>query len=135
MSIFPTLPRRHRAPVLTVLLMITTVLLGTAVPAHAGENERISVAGGEAFFTAEDEIIWATNGRKDGYCIKAELGWYEWNGWEFEWITAQAVQCGANDYSYNDINLPEGQEVKLRVCYSHGEYDVVRCSGWQKAVA
>ena len=61
--------------VVGILLVAGLALGGTASTAHAGKNQSITVAGGQATFQHYGEILTASDTRKDGRCVTATIKW------------------------------------------------------------
>ncbi|WUI02403.1 hypothetical protein OHR68_11560 [Spirillospora sp. NBC_00431] len=115
-----------RAAVVSIAMV--ALVAGATLPAHAGDNQHISLTGGGVHFTAYGEILHATDSRKDGYCISAELKVGE--------LTYGAHACGDGKVGYHDLDISEGKKVWLRGCYSTQRGTRLHwCSEWQGAIA
>ena len=108
---------------------LTLAVLGFSVPAaSAGRSEQIITKGGIVQFRAHGEILAATDTRADGYAVRAELYWAGGKAWIADFGFEDARERSVN------LSLPEGTDVKLRMCYI-AEGHSVRCSGLQRAEA
>ncbi|WUH97701.1 hypothetical protein OHR68_29855 [Spirillospora sp. NBC_00431] len=117
------------ARVAVVGIATAALIAGVTVPANAGDNQHISLTGGGVHFTAYGEILHATDSRKDGYCITAEL--------KLGGVTIGRVSaCGDGKVVDDDLDIAEGKKVWLRGCYSTvGGSRNHWCSEWQGAIA
>jgi hypothetical protein len=139
---FPTTPgslRRARTRIAATLATTAVALIGamTMTSAHAapepgdrphpGEDERIEVAGGIAWFFHHGEILKVWDVRKDGLGVRAHL--LEVGSSR---VTDRGVGGGPKS---KNLSIYEGAKVELRICYIDKSGDTVRCSQGQVAYA
>lgn len=128
MSIWPL------ARILGVLLLSSVAIVAsTATAAHAGTSQAITVNGGQATFQHYGEILTATDTRKDGRCVTAVAS-FTGAGPNSPVVYERVRACGRGDVSRKNMNLTEGEYVRLKVCYTGGG-KAERCSKWQDATA
>jgi hypothetical protein len=108
-----------------------TGLAVSAPTALAGKSQTIDTKGGHVEFQHTGERLLARDDRRDGYSVSAELALAE--GLPLDSVVDGD---GANS-TPNSKRFPlrEGTNVLVRMCYLQRQWEIVRCSGWQRAQA
>ena len=114
-------------------MLATAAVVAPVSAAHAGSDESITVAGGQATFQAYGEILTATDTRVDGRCVTAYLK-YVGASHNSPVVYEHTTACGYGAVSRKNLSLAEGTPVSLQVCYTGGGQDN-QCSHWQEATA
>lgn len=114
--------------VIGAMSLIVSGVFATA--ASAGSDERIDARYGYVRFDSDGDTIVAGDIFKDGYGIRARLGWETSDGPR----TASVVDTFAGYESSRSLSIAEGTTVYLQLCYVRGSKDV-SCSRVQAAEA
>lgn len=116
---------------------LAAALVAVSAPAaSAGQSQGIDTKGGYVSFNERDEILFATDERRDGYSVTADLMLRD----GVVPIAVVRDGDGANgNPSTDDLSLREGKDLSLRMCYEdrlpNGSLITISCSLWQNAEA
>jgi hypothetical protein len=122
-------PAVIRRAAIAAAVGLTGLALG-APNAFAGKSQTISTKGGTVKFEHRGDGLLASDERRDGYAVSAELALVE--GLPLD--SVEDANGALNTPVYKRSSFPEGTNLLLRMCYVKGNKNI-RCSGWQRAQA
>jgi hypothetical protein len=130
----PSTAYRVAAVARRVALVGAVGLTGLAVgapAASAGKSQTIDTKGGHVEYHDDTEGLLVRDDRRDGYSVSAELALAEGLPL-FDVVDGDGAN---NTPNFDRYPLPEGTNVLVRMCYLQRQWEIVRCSKWQRAQA